>query len=460
MKDYARYSFWLETSGDDLSPRAPLEESIDVDVAILGAGFSGLWTAYYLLQRDPSLNVAVVEAEIAGFGASGRNGGWCSSQFSMTPGLLRERYGTEATRDVMLAMYAAVDEVGRVCSVEGIDAHYQKSGGLHIARGAHQSKANDDAMRLYEELGLADHYQLLDAAATDERVRVSNAVGSLLIKDCAVVHPGRLVRGLARAVERLGATIYERTPVIDFEPGPGPVLVTGTGLVRARVIVLAGEAYLTRFKKLNRQLLPMYSTISLTEPLSDEQWEEIGWQNRECVASNRYHVDYLQRTSDGRILFGSRGAPYRYGGAIDDRYDQHAPTHEAIGRYLVNWFPMLDGIRFTHHWGGVFAVPRDWTTSIAYDPKTGVATARGYAGQGVSTTNLAGRLLADLITGTESESTRLPMANHASPNWEPEPLRWLGVNYVLWGYDRVDAQAERSGRPPPGGTLAERIGRH
>ncbi len=460
MKDYARYSFWLETSGDSLDPRAPLDGSIDVDVAILGAGFSGLWTAYYLLKREPSLNVAVLEAEIAGFGASGRNGGWCSSQFSMSPGLLRERFGREAAREVMLAMYDAVDEVGRVCADEGIDAHYVKSGGLHIARGTHQAKANDDALALYDELGLADHYELLDAGQTVERIRVDGSIGSLLIKECAVIHPGRLVRGLARAVEKLGGTIYEQTPVIDFESGPSPVLVTDRGLVRAKTVVLAGEAYLTRFKRLNRQLLPMYSMISLTEPLDEDLWDEIGWRNRECVASNRYHVDYLQRTEDGRILFGSRGAPYIYGGPIADRYDHHQPTYDAIRRYVEEWFPMLRGVGFTHDWGGVFAVPRDWMTSVSYEPETGIATARGYAGQGVSTTNLAGRILADLITGVESSLTELPMAGHRSPNWEPEPLRWLGVTYVLRGYDRIDEQAERTGIAPSGRTLAERIGRH
>ncbi len=460
MKDYARYSFWLETSGDSLDPRVSLDGSIDVDVAILGAGFSGLWTAYYLLKREPSLNVAVLEAEIAGFGASGRNGGWCSSQFSMSPGLLRERFGRETARDVMLAMYDAVDEVGRVCTDEGIDAHFVKSGGLHIARGTHQARANDDALALYKELGLAEHYELLEAGQTDERIRVAGSIGSLLIKECAVIHPGKLVRGLARAVEKLGGTIYEQTPVIDFETGLSPVLVTDRGLVRAKTVVLAGEAYLTRFKGLNRQLLPMYSMISLTEPLDENLWDEIGWRNRECVASNRYHVDYLQRTEDGRILFGSRGAPYRYGGPIADRYDRDRPTHDAIRRYVEEWFPMLKDVRFTHDWGGVFAVPRDWMTSVSYEPETGIATARGYAGQGVSTTNLAGRLLADLITGVESSLTELPMAGHRSPNWEPEPLRWLGVTYVLRGYDRIDEHAERTGIAPSGRTLAERIGRH
>jgi glycine/D-amino acid oxidase-like deaminating enzyme len=204
----------------------------------------------------------------------------------------------------------------------------------------------------------------------------------------------------------------------------------------------------------------MYSTISLTEPIPDHLWAEIGWEGRECLAQHRYHVDYLQHTLDGRILCGSRGAPYRYGGPTSDRYDRHEPTHAAIRRLVLEWFPMLQGIGFTHDWGGLFAVPRDWMPSVAYDRRTGLGTARGYAGQGVATTNLAGRLLADLILGVESELTTLPMANHRSPDWEPEPLRWLGVRYVLWGYDRLDARAERTGRPPDGRSLTERIGRH
>jgi glycine/D-amino acid oxidase-like deaminating enzyme len=281
---------------------------------------------------------------------------------------------------------------------------------------------------------------------------------------CATIHPARLARGLARAVERLGGEIFERTPVTDYEEGgengSGPRLVTDSGEVRARTLVLAGEAYLARLRKLRRQLLPIYSLIVLTEPLSEERWAGIGWEGRECVASNRYTVDYLSRTEDGRLLFGGRGAPYHYGSRIQDEYDRHEPTHQLLRSTARDWFPALEGVRFSHAWGGPLAVPRDWMPTMSYDPSRGVATARGYTGQGVATANLSGQTLADLILGRDTGITRLPTVNHQQRPWEPEPLRWLGARYVQRGLMRVDDRAERTGEPPTGKTLAERLGRH
>lgn len=460
MKDYRTYSFWLETCGDDLTPRPPVDGSIDVDVAILGAGFSGLWTAYYLLRAQPSLHVAVVEREIVGFGASGRNGGWCSAGFPVTPGTLEERYGRDATRELLLTMRATVDEVGRIVAEEGIDCHYVKSGTLRLARGPHQLPLIERAYATYERLGLADGYRLLNAEQTSERIEVCNTLGALFSPDCAVIHPARLVRGLARAIERHGATIYEQTPVTDFVTGAAPRLITSRGDVRARTIVLAGESYLSQLAKLHRQLIPVYSLIVLTEPLSEDQWAQIGWEGRETVSSQRYSVDYLCRTRDGRIAFGGRGAPYHLGSRIEDAYDRHGPTHEMLKAMTREWFPMLKGIRFTHAWGGPLGMPRDWMPTMSYDPAQGVATARGYTGQGVATANLSGRVLADLILGVDSPLTHLPPVGHHSPEWEPEPLRWLGVRYVQRGFARVDHDAERTGQPPSGRTLAERLGRH
>jgi len=466
VKNYASYSFWLETCGDDLTPRAPLDGSIDVDVAILGAGYTGLWTAYYLLRRQPSLRVAVVEAEIAGFGASGRNGGWCSAGFPVTAGELARRYGPERTRALLAAMRESVDEVGRVAEAEGLDIDYVKGGTLRIARGPHQEPMLDQALATYERLGIAEHYTRLDAAQVAERVRITNVRGALYSPDCAVIHPGKLVRGLARVVERLGGTIYEQTRVTAFEPrkagvpGSRPRLITERGDVRADVVVLCGEAYLSRLPGLRRQLIPVYSLIVLTEPLSDAQWAEIGWENRETIGSHRFSVDYLSRTRDGRIVFGGRGAPYHFGSRIEDSYDRHEPTHQMLRRMTLEWFPMLRGIRFTHHWGGPLGMPRDWMPTMSYDRATGIATARGYTGQGVATSNLSGRVLADLICDTPSPLRVLPVIGHRSPDWEPEPLRWLGVRYVQRGFARLDEQAERTGRPPSGRSLVERLGRH
>lgn len=460
MKDYAGYSFWLETCGDDLTPRPALDESVDADVAILGAGFTGLWTAYYLLRREPTLRVVVVEREIAGFGASGRNGGWCSAGFPVTPGELERRFGRDATLALLRALRDTVDEVGRVVKAEGIDCNYVKSGTLRVARGQHQMAALDASYATARRLGLADRLTRLDAAETAARVRITEAVGAIFTPDCAHIQPAKLVRGLARAVERRGGTIYEQTPVTNYVTGVAPRLVTPRGEVRAKTIVLAGEAYLSQLAPLRRQLIPVYSLIVLTEPLSDEQWAEIGWAGRETVSSQRLGVDYLCRTPDGRIAFGGRGAPYRFGSRIDDASDRHAPTHAMLQQMTREWFPALRDVRFTHAWGGPLGMPRDWMPTMSYDPALGLATARGYTGQGVATANLSGRVLADLISGTDSELTHLPTVGHRSPAWEPEPLRWLGVRYVQLGFQRVDARAERTGRPPTGRTLAERLGRH
>ncbi|HEY8685042.1 MAG TPA: FAD-dependent oxidoreductase [Chloroflexota bacterium] len=459
-KDYRDYSFWLETCGDDLTPRPSLPGSIDVDIAVLGAGYTGLWTAYYLLQRDPSLRVAIVEGEIAGFGASGRNGGWCSSDFSVTPGMLAKRYGREATCALQAAMWDTVDEVGRVCRDEEIDAHYTKGGELRVARGGHEVPLIEADHAVYRDLGLGSHYRLLTAEETAEYLRVAGAAGALYTPECATLHPGRLVRGLARAVERRGATIYEQTEVTDFRDGARPALLTRDAEVRAKTVVLAGEAYLTRLRRLHRQLMPVYSLIVLTEPLTDTQWAELGWASRVCVSSNKYVVDYLSRTADGRILFGSRGAPYHFGSRIDDAYDRHEPTHSAIEEQILAWFPSLHGIRFTHSWGGAVGMPRDWMPGFIYDRSSGIASARGYTGHGVATSNLAGRTLADLIAAVPSALTTLPPVGHRSRNWEPEPLRWLGTRYMQWTYDRIDRKAAYTGHPPTGKTLPEWLGRH
>ncbi|CAN5769195.1 FAD-dependent oxidoreductase [soil metagenome] len=459
-KDYRSYSFWLETAGEELAPRPSLSGPTEADVAILGAGFTGLWTAYYLLQQDPSLRVVVLEAEIAGFGASGRNGAWCTSGFPVTPGELLRRFGREDARELLIEMRDSVEEVGRVAAAEGIDAQYYRGGQLRVARGPSQFPATEEAYESLRVLGLEEDLKLLDAEETAERIRITDAEGALYNPHCATIHPARLARGLARAVERQGGEIFERTPVTDYEGGTNPRLITNSGEVRARAVVLAGEAYLARLRKLRRQVLPIYSLIVLTEPLSEAQWAEIGWEGRECVASNRYTVDYRSRTADGRILFGGRGAPYHCGSQVRDEYDLHDHTNEMLRLAAREWFPVLEGTRFTHAWGGPVATPRDWMPTMSYDPSQGVATAHGYTGQGVATANLSGRTLADLILGRRTGITHLPTVNHESRPWEPEPLRWLGTRYVQRGLMKVDDHAEQTGEPPTGKTLAERLGSH
>lgn len=457
MKDYRSYSFWLETTEDDFTPRPALNTSIDVDVAILGAGFTGLWTAYHLLKRQPSLKVVVVEAEIAGFGASGRNGGWCFAGFPVSPAELKAKYGTDAAKAVSLAMYDSVDDVGEVCQAEGIEAFYAKGGELEIARAAYDLPKLEEMFNEFKAIGLDDHYELLDAAGTEARIRVAGAVGSFWNKEGAAIQPARLARGLAHAVERLGGTIYEQTRVTDCKPGPNPKLVTGRGDVRAKTVVLAGEAYLSALPGYERQIIPLTSHMVVTEPLSDEQWKQIGWDRREVVGGFGTTGGYLNHTGDGRIAFGAYRAQYPFNSKITDALDREESIFEHARQATLQWFPMLKGVRFTHSWGGVFGVPRDHMPVMRYDRATGIATGRGYVGEGVATANLSGRVLADLITETDTDLTRLPMTTHRSRVWEPEPFRWLGVKFVTSSRKRMMKQVESAGRYPEKPTLAQRI---
>ena len=463
MSVHASLSYWLETAGDDLTPRPGIDGATDTDVAILGAGLTGLWTAFYLKRRDPSRRIVVVEREIAGFGASGRNGAWCAPDLNISMARLAKLHGIDAAKRTQQATYDAVDEVGRACAETGIDAGFHKGGELILARGPQGIPALESSLREYEAFGFGDRYRLLDPPQLSERIRVAGAIRALASEDAAVLHPGRLVRGLARRVEQDGTRIAEQTAVTDFRPRDASgraTLVTPRGEVRAPVIVLAGEAYLSELPRLHRQVVPLWSLIVLTEPVTDDQWAEIGWANREVVASTRLSIDYLSRTGDGRILFGGRGAPSRLGSPIRASYDRHGPTHEKLKAFLREWFPVLRDVRFTHEWGGPLGMPRDWHPTMSFDEASGIATSRGYIGHGVSATNLGGRVLADLITGTRSPLTQLPLVGHRSRDWEVEPFRWLGVRYSQWAIERLDEKAARSGQPPSGRSLAERLASH
>jgi glycine/D-amino acid oxidase-like deaminating enzyme len=461
--DYSSVSYWLESSGDDLTPRPALTQSTTADVAILGAGYTGLWTAYYLLSASPGLRVVVLERDIAGFGASGRNGAWCAPGLNISLARLARLHGPEAARRTYAAVWAAVDEVGRVALAEGLDIGWRRGGELIVSRGPHETPALEAEMDELAEFGFVDRARLLSGDELAERVRITRAEAGLFLPDAAAIQPARLARGLARTVERLGATIHEQTEVTAYHGREGrrPArLVTAAGDVSADVVVLAGEAYLTRLRRLHRSLIPVWSLVVLTEPLPDEAWAQIGWSQHELIGSPRYTVVYLSRTADGRLLFGGRGAPYRFGSPIRPEYDRHAPTHEMLRGLARDWFPVLHDFRFTHAWGGPLGMPRDWHPTISLERRTGVATARGYVGHGVSTANLAGQTLAELILGEQTERTSLPLVNHRSPSWEPEPFRWLGVRFTQAALERVDRVAERTGRPPRGRSLEEWLARH
>jgi len=457
-QSYEGISFWLETAGEAICPRAPLAGEETVDVAILGGGYSGLWVAYYLLKAQPSLEVAIVEAETCGYGASGRNGSWCSSRFPVNPDVMARRYGADQARAVIAAMNDTVAEVGRVCEAEGIDAEFRIKGILSLARGVEQLPALKASHAAYERLGLGAENQLLGAEAARERVKVTDIQGGIYTPYSGYVHPAKLVRGLARAVERLGGKIYERSPVRSVSQGAEAALVTEGGRLKARrAVIAAGEAYLPKIGGFDRAITPMSSAIVLTEPLTDAQWREIGWEGGEGLGSQAYTVDYLTRTLDGRILYGSRGARYLYGSATDgDEADVQAIQTFMHGR-LREWFPVLQDVAFSHGWSGHLGVTRDWTPTVTFDRDRKLGRIYGYTGRGVSTSNLCARLLSSLVLERPSELRVLPIAQRQSPDWEPEPLRWMGIRYVQDAFRRMDEARDSGRRAPVDAALALKL---
>jgi len=435
-------SFWHSTLGAPIVPRAPLDGDAQFDVAIVGGGYTGLWTAYYLNQREPGCRIAIVEAEVAGFGASGRNGGWCAYYFSGIDALLADPGKRQSALALQRAMFDAVDEVGRVSKAAGIDCDYAKGGALIAGR------TPPDLERLREEhdemlaLGFAEEdFRWLDAAAFAERARIDGALGGLYSPHCAAIQPAKLACGLASFLEARGVRVFERSPVRKIEEG---VLETDRGRIRAENVLRCTEGYTARLPGLKRAIMPLHSMMIATEPLPESVWKEIGLHGRPTFADRRRSVTYGQRTADDRLTFGTRGH-YYYGSGIRDYFDPDSPGFAHTRSALIELFPSLADVAITHRWGGPIGVTRDWAPFVQFDPRTGLGAVGGYAGNGVAAANLAGRTLVELVLRETTERTSYAWVNHPSRNWEPEPLRWLGFNAVLAMGQRADA-AEEQGR--------------
>ena len=444
-------SLWWDGLPGPIRARAGLEASTDVDVAIVGAGFTGLWTAYYLLRASPGIRVAVLEKEVAGFGASGRNGGWCSALFPVSEVRLAREHGLEAARAMRQAMQQSVDEVGTRAAAEGIDCRFAKGGTIVAARTAAQVQRAQAEVAESRGLGIGEEdLRWLSRGEAEEVAGVSGLLGATYTPHCAALDPARLVRGLADAVEALGGSIYERTEICEIKPGDKStraMVRTRSSSVRAEVVVRALEGWTSSVPGHARALLPIYSLMIATEPLPDTFWAGAGLAKRQTFSDHRHLIIYGQRTADGRLAFGGRGAPYHFASAVRPSYDRARRVHQSLRNELVDLFPDLRHAAVTHAWGGPLGVPRDWFPSVGLDRRTGTAWAGGYIGDGVSTSNLAGRTLADLVLGRKTDLVQLPWVAHRSPGWEPEPLRWAEVNATLLATKLADRAERRLGRP-------------
>jgi glycine/D-amino acid oxidase-like deaminating enzyme len=429
--NHAELSLWHATAGD-LTPRPGLDGDTDADVAIVGGGLTGLWTAWYLLQREPASRIVVLEKEIAGFGASGRNGGWLSALFPRSTASLERAHGRDAALAMRRAMIGTIAEVACVTESMGLDVDLHREGTLAYARSAVQERA------ARAEIAEVAHYGVDEVSwLGPDEVGAAGARGAAFDRNCASVHPARLVRGLASVLEDRGVRILEGTEVTAVAPGR---IETRRGVVTTDRIVLATEGYTATFRATHRRILPLYSLMIATEPLPAEFWASTRLARGQTFTDYRHLLIYGQRTADDRFAFGGRGARYHWGSAIRADYDRVPRVFEHLRRTLGELFPGAAEATVSHRWGGPLGVPRDWHASVEYDPATRIGRAGGYVGDGLSTTNLAGRTLADLLAGADTELTRLPWVGHRSPDWEPEPLRFLGANAGMLAMAAADAE--------------------
>ncbi len=427
-EDYRSISFWHDSIADTVKVRPSLTSDIQSEVVIVGAGYTGMWTAYYLKQLKPDLDITILEAEIAGFGASGRNGGWCSSHVVGLDKWLADKETKAGALHLKKLMFDTVKQIGLVTEKEGIDCHYERSGALEVAVLPIQLKCLQQEWRHLTSLGFAgEHYSWLDKNEVSTLFKIDKVLAGIHLQHCAALHPARLARGLADCLERLGVKIYEHSPV---EKVDGQLVTTAAGKVQAETVLITTEGYTANLPghKHGRSLIPVHSMMVATQVLSQQQLDAIGFQKR-CTFTNYDRVTtYGQITSDKRIAFGCRGS-YGFGSSIRHNFDKKGSDFRLVEDTLLRFFPDLKGIEFTHAWGGAMGVPRALHPAIHFDTNSRFGWAGGFFGSGVAATHLAGQTLADLVCGEDSERLATPWINptYINRNWEPEPLRWLGV---------------------------------
>jgi glycine/D-amino acid oxidase-like deaminating enzyme len=445
-------SYWFRDTG--LPPRRPaLPGPVSADIAIVGAGMTGLWTAYYLAEALPDASIVVLEKDFAGYGASGRNGGWLSGEPAGQHRRYARTHGEHAANALQRHMFNTVDEVLAVAEREEIDADIVKDGLLHVATNAAQEhRLIRHAEQLLQE-GWSDHdVHVLPVSKLEERVRVAGARAAYWTPHCARIHPAKFTIGLAHAVERRGVTIYEDTAA---QAVSARTVVTNRGTVSATYVVTALEGYTVSLAGQRRKLMPMNSSMIITEPLPTSVWDEIGWRGSELVGDMGHSFAYSHRTADGRIALGGRGVPYNFASSFDP---DGTTAVKAIGQLvdkLRAMYPAVGDAAIQHSWSGVLGVPRDWCASVNFDRTTGIASAGGYVGHGLAGTNLAARTLRDLILGVETELSALPWVGRHARRWEVEPIRWIGASTLYAAYRHADRRESVSHSPRT--SLAARV---
>lgn len=450
MSPWRSLSLWMDQLDEPLSPRPALNDHLHADVAIIGAGYTGLWTAYYLKRQAPHLRIVILEGETAGFGASGRNGGWLMGNLLGQDRLLAEQ-PSAARQQAYALLHGIPDEVASVLEREQIACDYRKGGALYCAaRYPEQLSSLHSHLAELRALGLDEtDYRWLSPFDLSQQLRLANPYGAIYTPHCATIQPAKLVRGLARCVEAMGVELYEQSRVIDWQTGQ---VRTQNGSVRADWVVPAVEGYAASLPPLDKHQLPVQSLLVATEPLPADVWAGIGLERGQAFSENSRQVTYGQRTVDDRLVFGARGG-YRFGGRLRTDFNLSEDERD-LRRYLFSeLFPQLKDVRISHAWGGNLGMARRFRPHMLVDRRNGIALSGGYGGEGVGASNLGGRTLADLILGKQSELTTQPWVLGDQPlnrlaRWEPEPLRWLGYNAIIQSFVFEDRVLANPHSPP------------
>ncbi len=451
--------YWLEEAlaaeGGERGDAPALEGDAEADVAIVGGGYTGLWTALELRRRDPSLRVAVLEAEICGWGPSGRNGGFVHGFWTQLASL-RELVGDGAALELARAGSRILPAIRAFAEQRGEDIWLTERGYLKVSAARHQDEALERAEAAARALGVIDDRVIpLSEADVAARLRSPRFRRGLLFPECATVQPARLARALRRAVLAGGIALHERTRVTRIRAGGPAALETPRGTLRAPQVVVATNAWMTGWKPVASRLTNFGSYAVLTEPVP-HLLERIGWTGGEAVADWRMFVHYFRTTPDGRVLMGSGSGPIGHGGSVDARFTADAPSAGRAELGLRKLLPGLAGARVTHAWGGPIDVSADHQPFFATVPGTRIHYGVGYSGHGVGPAWIGGQVLASLVTGADDEWTALPLVTRRVPRLPPEPLKRIGGGAVRAA---ILACEEREEDGLPASALARLVGR-
>ncbi|WGW11458.1 FAD-dependent oxidoreductase [Saxibacter everestensis] len=450
-------SFWLDSTVDKGTPRPRLEDDVHADYVIVGAGYTGLWTAYWLARESPGARIVILEQDRVGYGASGRNGGWITGKtVGLRKNLVKSARGREAVLEMEKYCHKAVFEIADLFETNGIDIGAARSGWMQIARTESELARLRHHVEDDYSWGLVDDdIRLLGGKETRDRINVPGAVGAIYSPYSVRMNPAKLAYGLAKLCTDLGVTIYENSRVESLHDGTA---TTSRGSASGEMVVLATEGYTSQLPGMKRDLLPMISSMVVTAPLSDEEWSKIGWENSECMSGAQHMYFYSQRTADGRIALGGRGMPYRFGSRLDENGRLDRRTQRQLTSTLRGLFPQV-ALEFEHSWCGVLGVTRDWSPFLDVQRVQKLTRVGGYAGQGVTSAYVAGRSVTDLLLDRDTELTRSSWVRPLPGKWEPEPVRWIGSNAMYGMYRVADRIERRRGGPETSivGTVANKL---